>query len=311
MSLDPMQATSTHSTMSHMFYNVLCPTQSLTKRVTIVVGGGLLLIGGLYTAYSIISKYFVTSSSPKLPSYPEIPEVGKQAILATIDRLKDNPNIKPHRFEAGYCGDRTHQPVNAQIAHLTPLYFADFKALEEALKRHQNNPWEQEEVLQAADALMKTAYTIGCLTLQDLHPFTERLKGGFIERLKGGGKERTYADALRIQDSYPYQAFFCCTRAYHWIRGGLVWDDKKQRLDHPTVYIDSKPIFVTETYAQRFYEEGTKQHSWNQLYNDYCDRVRSYVKEEDLWIADERHVKWTRKDTGIETFFHTPDTLPT
>jgi hypothetical protein len=44
---------------------VLSPTQPLTERVAIVVGGCLVLIGGLFAAYSIISKgYSILSAKP-------------------------------------------------------------------------------------------------------------------------------------------------------------------------------------------------------------------------------------------------------
>lgn len=321
MSSNPVQSACTHTT--HLFYHVLCPNSSLTARVTTVMLGGLLLIGAIFAA-SAISKYFSTPASPKapkIPEYPEIPEIGKQAKQFAMESLDSHPEITPFKFKAGWCGDKTLQPVNTQIAKLNNLYWdVHFKAFEEALKKHQDNPWEQEEVLQAADALMKTAYTISCLTLEDLKPFTEQNK-------------RTYAEALTVQDSYQYRTFFYCTQVYHWIRGEAVWNDKGEYLDHPTRSVINRfPIFTTKAFAQTFYTDGTMQNSWNQLYNDFCDRVRSYVKEEDLRRADSRHVKWTQKDTEegnqlyndyldgvispdekpkIPIFYHTPDTLPT
>lgn len=70
MSSNPLQATCTHTTMGHLFYHVLCPTQSLTARVTTVVGGGLLLIGALFAAYSLISRYISTPSAKSLAHQP-------------------------------------------------------------------------------------------------------------------------------------------------------------------------------------------------------------------------------------------------
>jgi hypothetical protein len=312
MSSNPVQAACNHTT--HLFYDIFCPNSSLTERVTTVVLGGLLLIGGIFTV-SAISKYLFT------PSYPEIPEVGKEARKFAIESLESHPEITPFKFTAFCSGDNTLQPVNTQIAKLRNLYEdVHFKAFEEALKNHPNNPWEQDEVLQAADAIIKVAYTISCLTLEDLKPFTEQNK-------------RTYAEALTVQDSYQYRTFYYCTLAYHWIRGGAVWNDKEEGyIDHSTTYNGRIPVFTTKAHAQTFYTDGTMQNSWNQLYNDYCDRVRSYVKEEDLRRADSRHVEWTIKDTEIgnqlyndyldgvkspdeeskiPTFYHTPDTLPT
>jgi len=136
--------------------------------------------------------------------------------------------------------------------------------------------------------------------LEDLKPFTEQLK-------KDKGEERTYAKALARQDSYQYRTFYYCTNAYHWIRGGIVWDGKQ--LEFPLEGPFGPMLPIPDTFAQLFYQEGTMQHSWNQLYNDYCNQVRSYVKEGDL--EDSRHVNWTVKDTAIKTFDRTPDSLPT
>jgi hypothetical protein len=202
------------------------------------------------------------------------------------------------------------QPIDTRIPHIANFHWTvHYKAFEEALKRHQdNNPWEQEEVLQAADTLMKSAYTVSCLTLEDLKPFIDTNGTKTIEY---GDIAMPYVAALTAQNSYQYRTFYYCTDAYHWIRGAIVYGHTYQGdgLDYangPT----------PETHAHPFYNEGTIQNSWNQLYNDYCDRVRSYVKEEDLrkkrWEGgDQRHANWTRKDTEVKTFYHTPDTQPT
>jgi hypothetical protein len=301
MSSSPVQAACNHTKMGHMFYHVLCPAQSLTKRATTVAFGCLLLVGVLFAAYSAISKYFFTPATKLAETYPDPdPEIGKTARQFTLDSLTNYPDTTALQFvNRGFDASQMNQPVNPQIAVLANLYWdIHYEAFVEVMKHHQNNPWDQEEVLQAADALMKVAYTIGCLTLEDLKPFTERLKGK--------GDERTYAKALVLQDSYQYRTFYYCTNAYHWIRGGIAWDGKQ--LEFPGGPMGPM-LPIPDTFAQLFYQEGTKQHSWNQLYNDYCNRVRSYVKEGDL--EDKRHVNWTVKDTGIKTFDRTPDTQPT
>jgi hypothetical protein len=90
MSLDPMQVACTHSTMGHVFYHVLCPTQSLTTRVTKCGFVGLLLIGAVFATYSAISKYF---STPSIPKDPEIDQnlksqdLGKEASSLTSNGI--------------------------------------------------------------------------------------------------------------------------------------------------------------------------------------------------------------------------------
>lgn len=305
MSSNPVQAACNHTT--HLFYHVLCPNSSLTARMTTVVLGGFLLIGAIFAA-STISKYLLTSASPKAPEIPEYPEIGKQAIQFSIDSLKNHPDVDTAR-------NFKMQPIDTRIPHLANLHWdVHFKTFEEALKHHQNdNPWGQQEVLDAADALMKTAYTVSCLTLEDLKPFLDKhnKKDVFGKNTWRDNKTMTSVAALTMQCSYQYRTFYYCTDAYHWIRGAIVYQNKRSG---DGLYHTNDPI--PETHAQPFYEIGTIQSSWNQLYNDYCDRVRSYVSEEDLRKpnfegGDQRHANWTRKDTGVKTFYHTPDTQPT
>ncbi len=306
MALDQLQATCNHTPMGHQFYHVLCPTQSLTKRATIVAFGCLLLIGLLFTAYSTISKYLSTPPSPKKSSNPEIdeqatldsaknqpvsqPEINEQAKRSKVDHLKSMEFVGKLMSSKTY---NTFQPVNREIATLATSYFDHIATFKTALKAYQNNhPWDQEEVLQAADLLMQTAYKVSCLTLEDLKPFTETL-------IEYGHHERTYAQALTKQDSYQIHTSYYCTNVYHWIRAGIFWDGNEVR--YPT---------VSEAYAHRFYKEGTRENSWNALYNDYCDQLRVYVNEEDLRKADERLANWTVKDTESKIFIGVPDKQP-
>src|SRR5579872_4997046 len=80
-----VQDACSHTTIGHMFYHVLCPNQSLTTRVTHVVFGCLLLVGGIFAIYSFITNRSSTPASPKTPEVekqasPKTTEVGRQAI---------------------------------------------------------------------------------------------------------------------------------------------------------------------------------------------------------------------------------------
>lgn len=227
-------------------------------------------------------------------------EIGTQAIEFARQKLSEHPEIKPQVFSAGWGGpSKTNQPINQEIALMTTLYWdVYFAAFEQEVKKHAD-PWSQPKVIQAADDLIKIGYAISCLTLEDLP--------GFTQALESKGTKRTYAEALTIQDSYQYRTYYYCTNAYHWIRGGIAWSKSK--------WSDKEGLFqpreTPKTHADNFYQQGTIQSGWRALYNDYCDRVRLYVKEADLQEADNRHFTWTKKDEGGKTFSHTPDTQPT
>lgn len=236
------------------------------------------------------------------------PQIGQEAIEFARQKLNEHPDIQPTKFRTlqGVCAGGTNQPVNQEIALLATLYWnVYFAAFEQKIKEHkEENPWSQPDVIQAADDLIKIGYAISCLTLEDLPEFTQALETK--------GKKRTYAEALTIQDSYQYRTYYSCTSAYHWIRGGIVWiGDDHQATEGYLDYLQETP----KIHADPFYQEGTIQSKWRALYNDHCDRIRSYVKESDLQRADNRHFTWTKKDEDTffrgRTFYHTPDTLPT
>lgn len=81
--------------------------------------------------------------------------------------------------------------------------------------------------------------------------------------------------------------------------------------DEPAEYLGYKSKKISSSFSTPFYKSGTIQNQWNKLYNDYCDRIRSYVSESSLRSADTRFVNWTRKDLDENSFIRTPDTLPT
>jgi hypothetical protein len=251
------------------------------------------------TGEEVKTKKETSGVADKVSDKP-YPEIGTQAIEFARQKLSKHPEIKPRDFSAGWEGfSKTYQPVNQEIALLTTLYWdVYFTAFTQEVKKHAD-PWSRPTVIQAADDLMKIAYAISCLTLEDLPEFTQALEKK--------GEKRSFVEALTIQDSYQYRTYYDCTKAYHWIRGGIAWS-KSEWSDKKGLF---QPKEAPKTHAENFYTKGTIQSDWRALYNDYCDRVRLYVKEADLKKADNRHFTWTKKDEGATTFRHTPDTLPT
>lgn len=244
----------------------------------------------LFALGSVVAAAYYSFSGKKLDTQlkpmTEIPSVGQAAIAFAQNLLRTNPDVKPSQFST--AADNTHQPVDPNIAKLTKLFHNEstrFRAIAKTLEKtlDEDNRFNNSDFLTAADNVIKLAYAIGVLTLQDLDASVEKLKTANITRTK--------ADALAIQDSYQYRTYYFLTTAYHRFRSND----------------SSNPA---PAHAALFYQPGTKQHEWNQLYNDFCDRVRMYVTEADLQRADNRHYKWTIKDTGVRTFDHEPTTVP-
>lgn len=297
-----IRLTCAHS--NHLFAHPLCEKQTLLKRIA-NVAFHILTLGIPLAIYKIHSCYY----SKKAPTQENgnLQGAGIQSVQQNIviqhysalafarKKLAEHADIQPKQWSA--------QPVNQEIACLANLYWnVAYKNFEDLLKQHEgNNPWSHQEVINAADTCMKIAYAISNLTLDDLKAFT---KTRVFE-----GEKRTYVQALTAQtNSYQYRTFFYFTNIYHLVRGAGAWAcelGEDGGIDYPDT--------ISKEHADLFYKNGTVQNSWNSLYNEYCDRVRLYVKEKDLQKADPRHVNWTQKDTDAkrETFRAVPDTQPT
>ena len=238
----------------------------------------LLALGGVVAAayYAFSGTKIATKLKPMVP----VPPVGQAALAFALEEIRANPNVQPTKFATIAGGNNTHQPVNPDIAKLTKLYRAEEDSFNAILKELPAKELTSNAYfLKTADKLMKLSYAIGVLTLQDLDAFV-------------ANTPRTKAKALATQDSYQYRTYYFVTVAYHYFRSNGM------RNPDPA-------------HAALFYSPGTKQNEWNQLYNDFCDRVRMHVIEADLQRADNRLYTWTAKDTGPNTFYYEPDTLPT
>jgi hypothetical protein len=210
-------------------------------------------------------------------------ELGIQAIDFALQKLDEHPEVKPKEWSS----TNTRKPVNPDIARLvTLLWQVCGEAFTQAVKKYPENPWAHEEVIQAADACMKISYAIGCLTLEDLPAFTEKLA-------QDTGETRSYRKALIKQDSYLCFTFFYCSDVYCWMTGERYWSVSPQHTQ--LIYPEAE---VVKAHAQSFYQEGTVQFYWRTLYNDYCTRVKLHAGRNPL--RDGRHVEAISKDRGVE-----------
>jgi hypothetical protein len=288
----------------YLFQSPFRPNQSLIQKVSIVFFHVLTLFIPLLITmtYQGIEKLLTSCCVSKAVS-KDLPQVAKDALQFARGKLQEHPEIQPCAFEGGDA----YPPTNIEIARLTSLYLdVYFPAFRAAMRQHRDDPWANAEVVQAADGCMKIAYAIGYLTLEDLAPFTADLAQK--------GMNRTFAQALVQNDSYLYLTFYYCTKMYHIARGAISWGSHPSRPEGQPEGLSYLQRDIPQTHANLFYQQGTVQNGWNELYNDYCGRIRLYVSEEELFSADNRHANWTRKDErsafGRIDFERRPDTLP-
>ncbi|MDN3507568.1 MAG: hypothetical protein P0S94_01455 [Simkaniaceae bacterium] len=233
----------------------------------------------------------------------EYSDHGKEAIAFARGMLREHPETE--RFVWTYLDN---QPVNTEIAFLTGLYYnVAQKKLWEVVKQHkEGNLLDYQDVKEAADDMMKIAFAIGCLSLDDAHSVQKAIQRN--------GENRSFVGTMVTQDSYLYRTFFFMPNAYQGVvRPGLEWSEEGAYQDagvypcHP----------IPDEYAKEFYKEGTMQAGWRALYNEFCARIEMYVTRVDLqngqagsW-GDQRFTNWTEKDKSQDTFRICCDTQPT
>lgn len=280
---------------NHAFDSILCDNQTLLRKIANVVFH-ILTLGiplALYHLGRWLFSHQIIKNEVDVFSRTLLSSNGREALAFAKQKLAENSKVEPTKFMG--------QPINPDIARLVTIYDENQRLFCVLLRKHpEDNPWADHKVISSADALMKLSFAISALTLEDLARSIR----------KSTHTPRTNAEFLTFQWSYQYRTFYFCTNVYHWCRGALRWEPVRRVYcfhRDPRTDADCTP----PSHAGPFYQEGTVQHSWRALYNEYCALVRRYVDEAELRRADQRHVLWTMQDTRVELFEHTPTTQPT
>lgn len=197
-------------------------------------------------------------------------DLGRKALAFASSKI--NQDTTPCKF-VRLGASHFIQPKNQEIALLTTLYDNTEDKFNQLCKTTKN-PLQNEQVMQLADELIKISYAISNLTLDELELFTK--------------EDWNRCQVLTGQETCHYKTFFYCTIEYHHIRN----------------------MYNEANLTPLFYNTDTVQNSWNQLYNDYCQRRQLYLDQSELEDRDKRFTNWTQKDTGITSYKPKPDTLP-
>lgn len=255
--------------------------------ISCLSGGGALAalsVGGI--VWHVIKKY---ASSKQILALP-YSDRGQRAIACARQKLEQRQDLQPMIFK--FRGLLSFsQPFDKEIARLAALHQEVYEAFVQKIKDNED-PWNDPSTLEMADDLMKLSYAISSLSLDEL----PRL----AQKKKGSGN----AVILTSAETYQYRTFFYLPTAYHSARRKV---DRSE--NNPEVIVFSTKI--EEKYLEPFYQEGTLQWEWRMLYNDYCERVRMCLDEDELKKKDSRYVKWTQADESKETFITEVGKQPT
>ena len=285
-----------------LFENPLKENITLTQRVTIIAFH-VLTLGIPLAIYCAIDCCFpegllslllpnsgvIETALEKLKKSRNIAHYSKleqEALDFANQKLIEHADITP-RIEEGL-----DKPVNLDILKLltigSDIYW---RSLEKALKDNQDNSWSNEAVIKAYDECLKIAYAISVLTLEDLPAFAA----------KRPKEDQALAKSLTSQRGYLSTTIYFCAAIYRHGRGGVVWLQKKR--DSGVQYPAG---LIPDAHSALFYQDGTIQSNWRELYNAYSDRIRMYVPEVELNQerpeGDVRLSRMTAKDLFKNTY---------
>jgi hypothetical protein len=200
-------------------------------------------------------------------------------------------------LETGFKGI-TRAP-DGDLSHIMRLPKAFENALNAKLKALGNEAWKNEEVIKAADELMKVTFYKACQVLKDL--------SGLVDQFSKLGSVKTQEKFLNKVRSYQFEAFEQFTYVYHSIRSGKYWTEV--RLKDPRD--GTSEAYECWKYprgfdAKQFYQEGTKQNEWRMLYNYYGEE---FAKNIQVSALDKWYGSRSEEDYTDESFRPTPHFL--
>lgn len=213
------------------------------------------LVKGQVRPYTFVEWEALNFADKKMELYPEFMQIG---FLESFYESEDY-DYRDH-FD-----DRL--PQNPKISAYTAIRrIYEKKLLIEFQKT--KNPWNDSKYLRWYDEYLKISFAIAILTLEDLSQVNEKVPL----------QERSLFRTLVRQDAYPFITIGFGINAYHAAKNECRFErlQSGDKLRGP--YPDEDELVNKDL----FYETNTLQNRWNKLYNDFCNRLRMYVSEEDV-----------------------------
>ncbi|BAE81222.1 hypothetical protein [Chlamydia felis Fe/C-56] len=217
---------------------------------------------------------------------PSLNAQGEAALAYATQLLEDNRgNLEPLPW------NYLRPPINEELSCLFDLMYNKRSEVMNILKDEEGrivfSNRENEQFFVLMTEYLQLAFAVSIYTLRDLDAY-----------MKKYADTASYAQALSRQNSYNYKTFYAMSIAYSLAR----WLDR--RCD------SGAPEDMVERSISRFYQEGTQEFAWRALFNNFCERARWYLgDEQEAENLDERMIKHSRADNGRE--FKFAGTVPT
>ncbi len=168
--------------------------------------------------------------------------------------LCDQPLIQPHM--------RVIHSIfnpNAELARVLTLFeLGKIKYFHVLIEQQADDPWNNGEVIDAAEGLLSVALVVSFLALEELETISKTADPKIFE-----AHARSHSHLQQV---------------YIAIRKG--W----RQLEAPSV---EEPL--PTGYSEKFYQAGTVQNVWNSLNQEYCQRCKTIIPTSTTsWLKEDK-----------------------
>lgn len=214
---------------------------------------------------------------------------GKRALLATKDLLEE---LSIESADNWYIDN---YQIPAYMDRVRELYTKVYKELIDLLKQYPEKPWSQDKVLHAADKYMKVTFSFSILALND------------IERIKADSDIDNFA-IMTDKKRYIRFSYLPILKAYQAIRLGMYWRVIDADFDigiSESLYKQGGKIIIPNEviigeHNDAFYQEGSLQNIWRQLYNENVALIQDLMPNtcDDPSLTNEHTgiLAWSQRD---------------
>lgn len=259
------------------------------KRIVGIAMPALLLFGGVYTAICYLRNRKIIAQLEARATCA--------LVLKNAEKLLNEKQLLAIEFVTDE--KKLIQPIKVEINQLAGCYIEAYKQLMTQANQNHQDIFSNPDLANLADTCIELAYAIGMATLAELETFTEKLAQVNNMRL-------TPAQVFTSKETYHLITFCWLPRLYRILRG----------CDHvETARKTGKPAFIfindpskLKEHGKLFYQASTLQAKWRLLHNDFCQRVKSRVSEEELLEVEKfgSVLSWNEEDTDLDKFSCVP-----
>ncbi|WP_348662594.1 hypothetical protein [Chlamydia vaughanii] len=228
---------------------------------------------------SLLAKKKLESSQEVVNNPPVLTSSGQAALLYAEQQISSQAGVASPEWPS-----KVLPPINKDITLLLSLAEGKFAELQnykaqrdQGVSGSSSDAQEGKDFNTLATEYLQLCFAVSYFSLLDLSEYVNQ-----------NPDIRSVEHALALDSSCYYRTFYQMSMGYHALR----FDDT-----------------ASPQQSSRFYEEGTPEFQWRELYNSFCEQAALYVGRRDfLERLDSRILKHSTKD--LNNWYQHPGHFP-